>query len=99
MEINAADLVSIIKACREANVTHFKTDKVEFFLEGEAKVQAESIVTHSAVTDFTPYIVDQPLTEDEKREMAEIEDANLLFDDPVEWERTQMEGEGVASNG
>ena len=93
MEINATDLVAIIAACREAKVYSFKTGDVTIeFMRADEEIM--NITAPQIYTDILANREAQVLTPDEVAERAEIEDANLLFEDPTAWEREQMKDEG-----
>lgn len=103
MELSATDLVTVIKACRDNGVSTFKTKDIEleFASHDESPLRPDDMMTDfrgypalDASARISSDLVEklEPLSKQEQEDMDDIENANLVLEDPVAWEAQQMEG-------
>lgn len=100
--IGADGICAIIEACAKAGVTTFKHGPIQINFAPKSEeivVPAESFdqELRQRMQDFGLTVPETPEIETPPVATAEeelIEDANLMFEDPVAWELEQMKNEG-----
>lgn len=88
VELTAKDICSIIRACKSSGVKKFKLSSLEFDLEADSSVQLR-----------TPYWGTNAAQDDTNQMAFDHDEANmqLALENPVEWEKMQLEGQAHGS--
>jgi hypothetical protein len=92
--ISGDDVVQIIRACRKANVTRLKMGELEvlFDITDDEVTFDKSLVVNNNVPPVDSNLVASDKNEEKVQEEIdrEIDDFNLILENPVEWERRAL---------
>lgn len=93
VSIKPAQICSILKACKAANVASFEFGelKVEFHPSGDA-MPAGAAWEGEESPQASSFFTEPPDVPSKQAQTDAIDVALLAVEDPVEWERRQLEG-------
>jgi hypothetical protein len=94
INFNGEDVVQIIRACSKAKVTRLKMGELEVVFD---KVEDGVTIRHEPIVESVTQTLHSNLSSEEPTDKKfieefdqELEEANLLLENPTEWERRAL---------